>query len=239
MAYYLIDRANRIPSIKAALINAGVLTTTLFESATDLIFTTPRSNKVIRINNNALIWLGTSWTSGTTLTDVRNIDNGSSGAIDPFDWAVVVTPDLLAFVYKSGSTASGRCSAVIFTTTTDGALRLALGFTSESGTFSNTYCYETTTVALAPIIVPISQFANGLLTDGSGFYFSTDMVFKYLSDNKIISSPAKGIKAVLNGGITQSQGYFKFGNDMVVQGWFTNNGGNPMQSNILIPNGLI
>lgn len=238
MAIYLVDRANRIPSIKAALTAAGVLTTVLFENSSNLIFTSPRSNKVIQITSNNISLIGTSWTSGTTITDSRTIDAGSSSAPDPFDWAIIVTPDVLAFVYKSGTAATGRCSSTIFTTTVDGSVRLALGHTSENGAFSTTYSYETTTVNLAPYIVPIAQYANALLVDSNGFYFATDIFYKYLTDNKLIPSPAKGIKAVLNG-LTSAQGFFKFGNDIVVQGWYTNNTSNPMQANILITNGAV
>lgn len=239
MALYLIDRANRIPTIKSALINSGVLTTVLYETATDLIFTTPRSNKVIRITSTNLMYIGTAWVSGTTLTDVRTLDGGSSTQPDPYDWAIIVTPDVLAFVYKSGTGSSGRCSSIIFTSSVDGTYRFALCFTSDSGAFSNTLSYETTSSNLAFTAIPIAQFGNALLVDGNGFYFTTDMFFKYVTDNKLIPSPAKGIKAVLNGGPYTSQGYYKFGNDVVIQGWYTNNAGSQQQANILIPNGLI
>lgn len=237
MAIYLVDRASRIPSIKAALQAAGVLVTTHFENTADLVVTTTRSNKVIRLTSDGRVFLGTAWTSGTNITDSRSVDNPSSGGGDPFDWATIVTPDVLAFVYKTGIGATGRCGSSIFVTTVSGT-HLALGSTTDATTFSDTWCYETDTVTLAPFIVPITQFANGLLVDNNGFFFTTDMYFKYLTNNQPILSPAKGIKAVLNG-FNDTQGFFKHGNDIVVTGWRTNDNGNPMQANIIIPNGMV
>lgn len=236
MSIYLLDRNNRIPSIKAALQAAGVVTTVHFENTTDLIVTTTRSNKVLRIRNDGSVWIGSAWTSGATITNSQTLLGSIS--MDPYDWAIIVTPDILAFCCKNGTGNTGDCYSAIFTKTEDLSLFLAIGLSSSNSTNNNdSYCYDTTiTASQATILSPISF--SGIVTDAAGYYYFTDIYLKTLSNNVLITSPAKGIKAILNG-YMNTQGFYKYGNDIVSQGWYTNDGGTSFFANVLIPNGNI
>lgn len=231
---YPIDRNNRIPSIKSALQTAAVITTVFYETVNYLIFSTPRSNKVIKLQDNGNISFGDSWTSTTTITNEFILQQ----SIDPYDWAIIVTPDILAFVAKNASGATGDCFAIIFGKSADAAKNLVSGTCSSSNSGYRYSCWDTTGAAVQ--LKPVIYCTNEVAIDSSGYYYAFDYYLKTLNGNTVSASPLKGVKVVLNGILSTSQGYQKFGNDVVVNGRYANyNAAIEMGANLVITNGVI
>lgn len=233
---YPIDRNSRIPSIKAALQAAGLITTLYYENNNYIIFSCPRSNKIIKLQDNSAIYFGDAWTSTTVITNEISIQSTN---IDPFDWNIVVTPDILAFVTKAGSGATGDCFSVSFGKSVDGSKNFVVGACSTNNSGYRYSCWDITSgpaIQLKPAILYGSESA----VDGNGFYYSLDPYVKTLNGNVVYTSPVKGLKVVLNGVMSTSQAYYKFGNDLVVHGrWAAYNATADMGANFIILNGVI
>lgn len=233
---YLIDRSSRIASIKSILQGAGLITNIYYETVNYLIFSSPRSNKIIKIQDTSFMSVGDAWTSTTTITNEVLINSNIS---DPYDWAIVITPDILAFTVKNGAGATADCFCVSFAKTVDASKNVVIGHGSPSNSSYRYSCWDITS-GTAIQLKPVQFGINESAVDGSGFYYSLDHYVKTMNGNTVYPSPIKGLKIVLNGALSQSQAYQKFGNDIVVHGRFTNwNQISDMGANFIIINALI
>ncbi len=102
-----------ITDIKAALNAKGLITLVKYENATNLIFTTPLTSKVIKIaieNANftqLLAYYGDAWTSTTTITNQVQFGNtvtSDDAKLTGFD--IIADTNFFAIIWKTGTTAA-------------------------------------------------------------------------------------------------------------------------------------
>lgn len=196
MAVYPIDCVNGnagiIASIKSALLAADIVTTIHYEVAPFLIFTSTRSNKVIKIDVTNGVYIGDAYTSGSTVTNQKNIV--VPGNILISSGSVIVSPDYLVFALRSSSAINFNA---IFGVTDVGGVNVAYGSQSSTTAVSSCLawnCANTTPVELLPaytIITPILAPDN--------FWYQSDMYFKDVATNVLLPNPMKSMKMLSKG----------------------------------------
>lgn len=183
MAIYTLNvssTADLRQSIVDALDDAGILTTTHYNTTNDVIVTTTRSNKVIRFQLTSLrpiVYIGDAYSSGTTITNPLTIMAGlGSSAIE--EAVIIVTGNLLLFACRYPTDVHGH--AVFSRDTSVSARYLALGWSSYSTScnLKNTSDDEDLHILsfAAPVISPAGKYyetdlpvvdnSNVLIADG-------------------------------------------------------------------------
>jgi hypothetical protein len=236
MALYLIDKTDPMTSIQNILQNAGILTTTYNKTANAFIFSTTMSNKVIYVGSDTTVRIGDAWTSGTTLTASKDVMTATASV--PYDWAVIITADILTFCFRdSTSDVSSNKYSIVFAKTEDGTKNLVLGFNTISSTSNNCWCYNTTNSPVTEIL-PVGQYLGNSAKDSEGFFYKTNIYMREVTNNNlVILSPIKGIKAILTGPMTT--GFDKYGSDIVTYAGFTSDSTFNFGCGLLIENGYL
>lgn len=231
MAIQSIDTTNYISSAKTALTNTGLVITYHYEDASNLIFTISGFTGHYRIYNTSnstnKFYVGTGWTSGSSLdgqVQISEYSNGSASAV------LVDSAAALCLLGTSNGTGSIH-SLIICNDATDSTKTYVLAFcSSASASYNNSYCYDATNmVQVMPALRSISA-----LTDTNGYVYAIDCP---------ISVPTGAVKsAALNGVkiITKPHGnneYDVYGDDVVVEGAYTSDGSVHSYSAILIVGG--
>lgn len=192
MAVYPIDTTNKIGSIRAALDAAGVITAVLYESTSSLIFSTPRSDKIIRINNAGSVIIGDSYTSGATMNNERQVFETYGGTISGGS-AVIVSPDIICLAIAYSSTSFSSC---VLGALTNGEYFCMGGSTETSTSYTdNTVSALNTTTgeSLNPFTF---RSANGRTVDDAGFYYTAPIYFKTMTGVLKDYTPV-GLSAIL------------------------------------------
>ena len=108
MATYALNTtsdAALIASIEAGMTDAGIITTTHYNTSPTLIVTTTRSNKVIKITSSSMrlqFYYGDAYVSGTTISNqVTVMDPLFTGGI--YESVMVITDKILYFGYRQTS----------------------------------------------------------------------------------------------------------------------------------------
>lgn len=231
MAIYLVDRTRRIASMKESLIAAGAVTTELYTGAWDFIFTSPFSNKVIRICENGTIYIGDAWTSGTTISNQKTVQG--TGA-DPVEWAIIVTPDVLAFCHRGGFVHS-----TVFCTTVDGTGKYVLAFCSADNSSQN-QAWSWNTIPTVPVeMAPVSSLDSQIVRSPDGYYYQEDIYMREWNSGYVPHpSPMKGVKAIYAGSIV-SPAFDIYQSDVVLRAYRTQNSYGLFFGGIAITNGKV
>ena len=215
---YLIDCTSptaSVNSIESALISAGIRTATLYKDANNLIFTTPRSNKVIRIYTNAgfIFYFGDAWTSGVTITNQQTF---SQGLVAQTNAMMIVTPNAIHFTYTGANPTDIQ---TCFIATLDDSVvnspanmpYLVGGFGTLGGSsYTKAQFWDTTNrLQLYPVNAPRMNF-----TDKNGNYVKSDCYLYYATTGYLAGKVVGG--TWLSKGNDSSAVALTYGNDVVL-----------------------
>lgn len=214
MAIYQFDTTvNGISEMKRILnLAGGVITNILFESTTSIIFSTPRSNKLIRITNTLNLFVGDSYTSGSTMVNEVLIctpfDNIYSSTFNAW---MIITPDIVCYSVSHPSSTSNTAFWMLGKLNNNDFCVLSgdSGSTQSTNNFSRWY-NTTQAIQLVPAFIP-----SGIMTDNANFYTTYDMPFKIAGIDQYFSGKLNGLKW-LQKAFSQNESIQIFGNDIVV-----------------------
>jgi hypothetical protein len=211
MAVYAIDRSSdaaTINGIEAALTAGDALTATLYKTSNRLIFSTPHSNKVIRLATSSLgrvhVYAGDAWVSGDAVTNQITINANAAGAPDAV--MVVITADVLAIAVHNS--ANNVYAALFARAASVAAEYLALGWTYNAG---GSYMYDTTNDRG----VHVRTLAASVI-DATGYYYQMDPVIT-TEAGVLIATGISGVKTLLMGPDPSSAGV-TVGDDVIICG---------------------
>jgi hypothetical protein len=191
MAIYSVDLTSTttIPNdIEAALIAAGILTTTHNKAAGSLIVTTTRSSKVLKFtigtSNRITTFYGDSYTSGTTIVNEVAISSYTAGV--NAETKVVVTGEALLICWRGSSTIAAF--TLIGNLDNLGVDNFAWGWTAITATGNMRNISQSSAMMLVNTLkLPLISAADK--------YYGSDLTTMDTS-YKITSEAVKGIKSL-------------------------------------------
>lgn len=230
MAVYAIDKTSNatiIAGIKAALNNAGILTTTYYET-NSLIVQITLCNKVIRMvpsNARILVYVGDSWTSGDAVNNQVTIVADNNDTVSEVN--VIITDKIFCVGYR---TTIPRIINAIFTRL-DSANQeyVALGIDYNVSDQNNILRDLTNNAQFD------ARQLNCNIISTDGYYYSSDLICTKL-DTTLQATGIQGIKSLQKAITTDSQ-YVRYGDDVVIPGGATNSVTSYFPRSILITNG--
>lgn len=217
MAVYSVggdSDADTTNNLEAALIAAGIRTTTHYKTTNRLIVTTTRSNKVLRFviaSKRIQTYVGDSWSSGDAVTNQRNIQAAGSGGT-PVSTVVIVTAD--ALLINCGWT-SYASYALLGQLDNAGSDYCALGW-FQDGEGAQSWQYNLSTGNLLWVHSPLRYPA----ASAGGYYYSGPLV---CTEGGVVT--ATGIKSLRALGRANSTtwAYQVHGDDVALNGGQANN----------------
>lgn len=201
MLYSMNTGLNGIAEFKRVMIAAGLLGTIHYESTTIFIFSTIRSNKVIRVTNFLLMSVGDSYTSGTVVNNPVTVFNPyfNSAWVTGSIAYLVVTPDILAFCHAS-PTDVAVCHSIIFGRL-DNTEYIIITSTSSGTGADASYPNRWYNSSINEILMPVFTARTPTIDSLNNFH-TFDMPFKNESTNIYRAGKIVGAKWIFKPPIT-------------------------------------
>lgn len=172
-------------SIEAALQAAGLLTSTLYQDATNLILNTQRFPRPLKFFSTNSLHVGDSYASGANLNNPLSLNTAVTGLSSA---QMILTPDVLAFIVRL--TTGPTVTVNIFGTLEDGT-PVAIGFCFGDASMASAGYIVSNGGLLA--IFPIHALV-GILNDGASYIQHSIHVAEFGS--KKYRGKIKGVKFV-------------------------------------------
>ncbi len=214
MAVYdlsMVSTTDFIDSLETALTTAGVLTSTLRKTTTNLLFTTSRFDYPIRVNAPATTfrmkyYWGTGWTSDDNLDEQATVFNWSPGTGAVTAIALIVYPTGLAFTQIEGTNRDliifGKADNV---SSSDLAIGACYG-TNANRTMTARNCDDGQNISF------LTLKANTEVVSSGGKYYSTSL--QVIEGGIILASGIKNVTQLLKA--RAGNHYVVYGDDVVV-----------------------
>lgn len=180
MLYQMDQSLNAIAEFKRVMQAAGLISNIYYETTSWLIFSTPRSNKVIKVSGTLTLFVGDSWTSTTTITNevAVNVPFNGSWASGSAVW-LIVTPDILCLT--SGHPTSTTYCNFWALCKLDNGDNIIIGSTASSQDGGNSFSRWFNTTDNEHYSPTFSPY--GLMTDANNYYNTFDLPFKSAGTN--------------------------------------------------------
>lgn len=217
MAIYSIDWSSDttiIASIKSGLTTAGILTTNHYETSSRLIVTTERSNKLIRFvagSTRLQVYIGDSWSSGDAVTNQVTIQSNATGTMT--NGALIITGDVLYIGQRDSAATPNHVNAMFVRVDSVTAEYIAMGW--NCSTANNIQAMRDTTNDAGVILFPMKS----TLISSSGYYYEVDIPAA-TPGGLLLGDALKGVKCLMRDWI-RSTLYQEYGDDVAVQGGYT------------------
>jgi hypothetical protein len=233
MAIYSIDwssDANITASIKNALTTAGILTTNHYETTNRLIVTTARSNKLIRFvigGTRIQVYIGDSWSSGDAVTNQVTINSNATATM--VQGALIITDKILYIGQRDNAASPYHVNAMFTRVDSVTAEYIAMGW--NCSTANGTQAMRDTTNNAGVILFPMKS----TLISSDGYYYEVNIPAA-TPGGLLLGSALQGVKCLMRDWI-RSTLYQEYGNDVAVQGGWTDGLSNYFPSSFIIANG--